>query len=366
MKKFPWGGIIGGLLVIIYLIGGITNLVNPTKYSAINVSNGIDSFLTVCFGVFLVFQSLERKKREGMVGDMEMEDEKEVIKKKRNRILFYVIIVSALFSVTSWSLNLYPVDFSLGNIYMIFDFLMNLVLMYFAVQLYKNNDVTKPILYTILVYSLGMIVISFLRKEYVPIVAQVGFAGYFLYALRSQLDKHHYRIAHFVMLPAVFLLTFAASAYDDGHVSKLIRDEAKAEQEYINASEDVAVVNSKLWNQLPLSQKDLISMESALNRRDMKDKEIRSLLKEIDEEYSNRVKSEEQIMTRDRIQHTNKLMDLNQAQGSKGRELLNYLRTIDVENISNTQRVRIQGIMSEIDSYVSQVRDLDFAFKNQN
>ena len=137
-------------------------LSNPTDLIRVNIAQGVTNLLWIALGLFLIGIYVKSKQSEdaGIIQNQVAPDSPEDItrlKKYRNWIFGFVIIFEILGSVGSWIVNDYTAGFSLINTEIIFDVLVNIVLAYILVELFRNK---KGVLTLLLVTALTMGVVE--------------------------------------------------------------------------------------------------------------------------------------------------------------------------------------------------------------
>jgi hypothetical protein len=219
MKRHSlWAGIIGALLVVGDLLAAATALSHPTDLVSVNVTKVITDLLWVGLGVFLIVVFFTNRQREDSGSSLpaalepSSPDDIQSLSRGRNRILGYVLVVEMIVSAESWLLNNYAAGLTLTNTEIILDVLFNAVFFYIAIQLFRNKKpVLKPLLYTVILYTVIDIIIQLLRHEWFFVISSVLFAFYFVYAITAPLNRKNHRIVHIFVLPAVLVLMTVAS-----------------------------------------------------------------------------------------------------------------------------------------------------------
>lgn len=358
MKRATIAGIIGVLLIFIFLVGIGAELMDPSHLLLVNVANIITNLCWMGLGLFLLLSSINAKKAE---------DKGEVLYKpdlsyRRNRIFAYILTITFIGSISTWILTDYKNGQILITISSIFDIAINISFAYLAVQLFRNKDVLRPLLYVFMLYGIGGLVLGFLRHDIPLTVSQSLFFIYFLYAIKAPLTTHSHRIAHFVLLPLFVVLTVAVVQIDQIKISKMLKEEIRLEKEYVNIDEDINYAYLVPFEKKSVSNTDIQKIENGFNTRDKKAHELTILLNKIKEEFLKEDATEEQIISLEKIDHTLLILEIYKAQSEKGRQLLEYYRRIGDGAWTNEEQVRIHEIAAEIDEYNRKARDLGLEF----
>ena len=111
MKRgYIWAGIIGAILILCYLITGVT--AQPTHILMVNIATYGQDALYVCSGIFLVLIFLKGKQdqdagRVPVKFDPDTPEDKVVLRRRQNLVFAFFILYGFIQSFQSWVLNSY-------------------------------------------------------------------------------------------------------------------------------------------------------------------------------------------------------------------------------------------------------------------
>jgi len=371
MKNSRWSLIIGLLLIAINLLGGAYNLSqNPSEFLEVNVSSGIMHLLWTCFGLYLVINYLKSEQRKD-ASDAEhvivpdSTEDKAILKTKLNRTIAYFIIVLFIGSTNIWLLNNYLAGLTLNNIGVIFDVVLNLILIYFAINLLRNKDVWVPLSYTIIIYTFGGLIIYLSKKEWLYAMANIMPAVYFIFAMKMPLNRKYYRLSNMVVLPMVIVLLATFVTLGQTKITAQQKTEARLEQEYVNANTDASTAyTSLIQKQLP-SQDDILDAENKIIKRNEKLNLLMAAIKDLQTEYQKQFTTPQQKNTLRKLENDLAILTLYQKQGAKLEQFTKYYKSLNFKSISDLEIIFINRIAREIEDFNSQARDLQLTFDNK-
>ncbi|MES2436855.1 MAG: hypothetical protein V4519_02495 [Patescibacteria group bacterium] len=363
MKRYHWTGVIGLLIVIVFLLATALKLSNPTSESVhINVATIVTYSLWICFGIFLIVNYFKERELEEKgviipVPELSSIEDKEQLKIKRNRILGYVMIVEIISSVSSFILNDYLAGLTLINILVTFDLIINIIFVFVVVEIFRHKDVSKLLKYTVIIYTVGAVILGSLRSDWILIVSQILFGGYFIFALSAPLNRKNHRIAHKIILPAIIIIMVALGTYEAGRIMGMWKNQNKLDKEFANANTDAGTAYTAFIQSQNPNLVEIERIRDAMNRRNERLENLAVATIELREEYNKQSKSEQQQLALKNITIILSLIDLNRKQGNVLIEFMDYCEGIDLQNISEEEGTIIGGYMTGIESLNSEIRD---------
>ncbi len=371
-RNSRWAGIIGGLLAVIFLVSEAITLSHPADSLRANIAANVGNLLLVGLGVFLVSIYLKNKHAEDAGhGPVALEpnsaEDIESLKRRRNRIFGFVLLIEAIQSVSSWIINDYSAGFTPQNVGMIFDVLMNIVFLWMVVKLFKNKNILGILLPTVIFYAIGWIAVDLWRAHWLGIIYEILFAGYFVYASKAPLNRKNHRIAHTIILPAVIILSFVIGIFDNGRLDQLLKNEAKLEQEYTNANIDLTSRYSVFaQKEIPnsVNSVDIKDVRDAIKVVDTKIKNVVLAINALQEEYKKQIASQQQKDTLKRLQNILTIFDLTKKQLEKLDEFMLYAEQLNFRNLSEKQKLDIDNFKREIENLNSQIREVSLKLNN--
>jgi hypothetical protein len=371
MKKTTWALIIGMLVFIVSVFGIVGVIDEPNDLLIINISGILQNLLWMVFGIFLIitYVKYHKKQDQNLLNNSitpDSPEDKENLRVSRSRILGYILIIAFIPSLEYWLLADYSAGLNIINISTIFDLLVNLIFAYIIIQLFRGKDVIKLLLYTVIVYGVGGLLFGILQQDFSLAVTQILMSGYFVFVILMPLNRKNHRLAYFVILPIVLVLMFIAVEIDQLKLNKLLRDEAKIEQEFLNLTDDVNTTYLSILEKDYVARGDLDDILNGLDKREVKRQEVISKVEEIKDELNRQHRLADQIYSIKTWDIYLESLDIHRQQGEKLRGLVQYYKTIDSNNISNEQRIKIDDFSREIDSYNIQLRDKETELDDLN
>src|SRR3989344_5284277 len=219
-KPSFWAGVIGFILILGNIPNLAANIYNPTDLFMVNVAICIGSILWIGFGLFLVAIFLRGKyKDDASQASLKVEPNSpgdiEILARRRNWTLGFVLLLELLGSLEVWILNNYTAGLTLINIGVIFDVLVNIFFFYIAVELFRGKrKVLNALFYIVIIYGLVWAIIDGLRIHLYGAFIGIIMAIYFVYAIKAPLNRKNHRIAHLILLP-IFLILASITGYFD-------------------------------------------------------------------------------------------------------------------------------------------------------
>lgn len=370
MKRFStWAAIFGIILLGSSLISLGTLIANPTDMVDVNVAMAASNVALGALGGFLLFAFFFWKQREEQdkVDAEFSKDSEQNLKRSRNWILGFVLLITVIGSLEPWILNNYLAGVTLVNIFVVFDLFACLVLLYCAIELFRNKrDVSKLLLTAVIIYAVVEGVLLFVRGFWFGPIVNLAMAAYFAFALLAPLTRKNHRIAHLVLLPIAVAVLLAWSEFDNGNLPALSDQYALSEQRFTqDASTLQGAYNIFLQKQDP-STADISSVRIGIENREESIAELLVGLDQLEEEYLNRMPSVDQRKILASYRYVRQLLAAHQEQGQILKEFMDYAATIDLGNPSPAQVDRIVEYQSRIEEVQSKLTEIDFKFANAN
>ncbi len=357
-KSSRWGGIIAGvigiLLVAMNLNGLATTFAHPTSLPQIDHALMINDLLGLCVAIFLI--AIFIRSRQHADNNLETQrtepnnlSETESLDRRRNWTLGFVILFFFISSSTTWFLNDYMAGPTLTNIYVIFDIVSNIALLYAAIQLFrKKKTAPTPLFYIVLTYSLVETVLSGLRHEWSGVIVNLATAAYFVFALKAPTTKANFRIAHFIGLPVLIIAFMATNALDASKINKITQDETQLEQQYSTLTGNISSDYQLFLQKQHPDDADIQALQNQIQaRQDINNKMLDDISK-LRTEYSKQLPNIDQIRQLDSLTKYTNLLAIQQKQANTLSSLLTYSKQIGSGTITNEQRAQMAKLEQEI------------------
>jgi hypothetical protein len=365
MKQSRWSLVIGVLLVIVNLLLCAGNLSNPHEIVRVNIAQSVGYILWIALGVFLIINYFKLKALEDAGEGIHRDNDIERLKIRRNKIFAYVLIIEIIGSSSYWILNNYTAGLTPVNISMIFDLLVNLVFVFCVFAFLTNKNILRFFLLTIIVYTIGGIVMAFLRDDWVLAVTQIAFGSYFIYAISTPLTLKNHRIANFIILPLALAITLIFVSYESGITNNMWQTANKSELEFTNATTDLSNGYVALLQDNDLEQPDFDELKALINRREEKMNKYNESLEKLKIDLGNDVISQTQIDSLKKINTILAVTALHKKQAEVLRELISYSEKIDFDkDLSDKQSEEINRYIKEIDNISIQISEESLKIKS--
>jgi hypothetical protein len=370
MKRFStWALIIGIILLAVSLISLGTLVANPTDMADVNTAMALSQLAWVALGGFLIFCYFIWKPKEDELkaADESVKDSEEVLRRSRNWILGFIILLTAMGSIEMWLLNDYAAGATLVNITVIFDLVAILVLLYLAIELFRNKrDISKLLLVAILVYAIIEGTLFYLRGFWFGPVVHLLFAVYFAFALLAPLTRKNHRIANFVLLPIAIAALFAWGEFDNGNLQSLSEQYALREQQFV---QDAAVLqgayNIFLQKENPINA-DITSVRDAIDKREARIQELFASISELEKEYERHLPNVAQRKILEQYGYLKRLLTIHQEQAQVLDEFMVYASGVNFAMISDEQAMRIVDYKTQIDEIGMKLAEVEFELAHAN
>jgi hypothetical protein len=248
---------------------------------------------------------------------------------------------------------------------MIFDLLVNLVFVFCVFAFLTNKNILRFFLLTIIVYTIGGIVMAFLRDDWVLAVTQIAFGSYFIYAISTPLTLKNHRIANFIILPLALAITLIFVSYESGITNNMWQTANKSELEFTNATTDLSNGYVALLQDNDLEQPDFDELKALINRREEKMNKYNESLEKLKIDLGNDVISQTQIDSLKKINTILAVTALHKKQAEVLRELISYSEKIDFDkDLSDKQSEEINRYIKEIDNISIQISEESLKIKS--
>jgi hypothetical protein len=371
-RKSYWIAIIGAVLVVCNLIAAVLLISKPIDHPLYVTAAALSDLAWVGLGVYIFLIYLNRKRDDdaGTVVSLPEantpEDQKR-LERRRNWILGFVILFQILGSFTTWILNDYTAGLTLVNIETIFDLIANAFFFYLAIELFRNKrNVLNILLYTTIFYILVETIMDYMRLGLVAATIQLPVLVFFICAIKAPITRKSQRTVFLIILPVALLLSIALSDFADAGTNKLLKDENLIEQQY---STDTGSVNSVytiyLQKDVP-SASDIQNIESAIAKRDKRAETERTSIQNIESLYKKDLSSLGQVKNLILINDTKETLSIQDQQANKVTELMNYSKTVNLQNLTASQKAHIDSLKKEVDDFNNTLTEANFAYQNDS
>jgi hypothetical protein len=370
-KPSVWAGIIGGILVLIYIFGGITNLANPTDLVLVNVAIAVGDLLFIALGAFLVYCSFKwRQEEEAHPTPVHAPDSKEDIEKlrtRRNWILAFVLLIPMIGSTEGWILNDYTAGLTLLNILIIFDLLFNLLFLYIAISLMRGKaDALKLLLWAIIPYGLGLAVLYGLRGYWFGPIIHLLIIAYFIFAIKAPVNRRNYRLAHLIMLPILVILLIAWPQFDNLNMDELSDKQVLLEQQLTTENAQLSGNYVLFLQREAPSHADMTAVQESIVARDKRIHEVLANLDTLEAEERKQIPSVAMEKGHEHNRYFRMTLATHLEQSQKANELMEYAKTLDFQALTDAQREELRIRMKEIDDLNLRFTEIDFELENAN
>lgn len=355
-KASTWALIIGIILIGFAVVSGSKTLVNPTNLPLVNIATNVYFLLEASIGLFLVLIFVHTKKNEDFghtIQKPEIGSHEDIalMSDRRSFILGFILIIEFWGSSSMWILNNYTAGLTLTNVFVIVDVLFNAFFLYVIVQLFKKNmNILSPLLYSFIAYNVIEGILYGLNGHWYGAILGLLITTYFAFAIKAPLNRKNFRIAHLIALPVLLILTLAGQYFDNGNIIPLQQNEALVEQQYANNNSALAnYYVIFLQNEHPTASaiQDIVD---AKERRDKSIQDIKTNITALESEFEKQLPSIKQKKTLENYRFYLELVDINQKQGDKVAEFMNYAKSVNFNGLTTQQ-------VSEISSYKKQILD---------
>lgn len=371
-KPFVWAGIIGGLIVIFSLFsGGADLLSSPSEVVRINIAVGVTALLWLVLGIFLITLYIKGKQREeeGHVPTMPAPNTPEDVERLRmirNWILGFVVLFQVINSVETWILNDYTAGLTLGNIQVIIDLLINLALIYALVQIVRGaRNVTRIILWGMVAMLVLEGPLAVMREGWVAVVPALMFAAYFIYAILAPLNRKNHRIAHLIVLPAVFVIAFAFGTLTVRPVNDILKRSDLAEQQFSTENDALNSAYLLFLQKEAPSAEEIQNIRDATERRQAKLDEVDAITKELISEYAKKLPRVDLVKAIRRSQKNLAYRQIQREQGAAVLKVIDYAEDIDFRSVSSAEGARLNELIQAVESYNPKLTQSSYEFNQE-
>jgi hypothetical protein len=373
MKKASiWAGIVGFILLGGNVYQGAKFIANPTSLPLVNIALNVTTFLWVILSIFLIYICLRLKHRDEASPVLapitpNSSEDIERLRRHRNWIFGFFLISQFIGSAASWILNKYDAGFTLINIAVIFDVFINVIFLYFIIQLFLGKrDILNIFLYIIVIHILGLGIISILRGHWYGAFLGLVAGGYFVYAIKAPLNRKNYRIANFLLLPILIILSSAAPYFDNGKIPDLVKNGDLLEQQFFDESNNTSTVyNLFLQKEIPRSQ-EIRAVKAAIERRDAKLQEVLVNIDQLKGEYEKQIPNVFQKKTLAGYEYLIQTMNLNKAQGDKLMEFMQYAEKLDFSRLSEAELAKLSDFSDQVQEFNRKLTEVQFEWRRAN
>lgn len=372
MKKASFWAKLVGILLLISGIFGIGNIVSkPTSIYSVNLAVIISSIITAGIGIFLFLLFMKNKQNENNKEDLQdhiadSEEDKNILFRKRNNILGFILLINLLGSSESFVLNDYSVGFTLLNIWVIFDILANILFLYIAVSLFKGKDVLKLFFYSIIIYLLAWTALDMYMKEWYQAILDVLLGGYFLYTIKAPLNRQNFRIANWFILGGIIIMLSASSFFSNTKIINMEKQSGFLENQFSDKSATLNNLYSGFLQKDSPNIVDIKDIKEAALDRDKKIDEMIQNVNNIQLEYSKKLPSVERKKILENNKYYLRLLDTHKIQSSKIIILMDYAEKLDFKNITQKQLEILSELKKDVDKVNENFTQINFEWSSAN
>jgi len=366
-----WTLVIGIAIVALALIGQAFDLVQPSDIRIVDVAGALNSLMWIIFGGYLIYLYVQA--RNGLSSEVAAlpaagsPEDRERLRIRRNWIIAILLVVSFVISADSWIVNNYFAGATLANIEVIFDLIFNLGFLWIAVELFRGKrDVTKVLLYAIIVYSAVEGVLEYMRGfPFLGLAVLIPLA-YFVFALTAPINRRNHMIAQVVLLPLVIILSLAVTELDNLKLTGMVKAETLLENQYSDDTDNINNLYSRFLQSDSPSRVDMQNILTAIDKRDAKYQEILTSLGNIRAEYEKQLPATDQLKN---IEHTDDFLAVlaaQQAQTDKAKEVMQYAEQLNFAYLSDAQMQKLSDLESQIVALGDPITQAQFKMDNEH
>jgi len=356
-------GVIGAIIVFIFIFALSENFLNPTNLPLVNVAEIVSNLAWVIGGALLIVLAFHKTQKLKSQQSYEMSDteEKESLIKNRNLFLGSILIFFFITSVGSWIVNDYSVGLTLINVSVIFDLVFNLALLYLAVELIKDKkNVSKLLLYTLLAYSVGMVVSKVLRGEWNSLVVEPLLLAYFGFAILAPITRKNYRLAHYVLLPVVFAALVIVPSSSGLRLKNLTEAELLSEQQFTDLSNRLSGQYAIFLQKEKPNRAEIMDVIDTNELRNSKLEELDKKISEINAAHGELWPSPETMREMERLKYVKRFLEIHKQQGDKIKETMEFALTLGWDNQTNEQQDKLRKLKNEVEHYIEELTKVEF------
>ncbi|MES2668562.1 MAG: hypothetical protein V4644_02655 [Patescibacteria group bacterium] len=356
MKLKTWTARILGVVIVLTNVFGLIMIISdPVEVRGAAAAGSILSLLWIAFGAFLIAISLKRE--TDLAPD---KDEAVRLSINRNWIFAFILLVSFIASAETWLMNDYMAGFTSLNLTIIFDLVLNLILFYFVVRLLQDKTrLPKGFLATIVVYSIGLAALYLWRGFPLAAMSSLAILAYFCFAILAPLTKRNHQIAHLVLLPLMLALSVGLVVIEEKPTQDLIEREAAIDQHYADdASAVFYSYETYLEKDMP-SEDDIRDVQESIEQWNATADENIVVIEELQDANRRQLPS---ITKETNIEYWRQilvLVEMRREEFGKIQELMDYVKTLDLDALSLEQRNRINALEEEVTAIGGRITDAE-------
>lgn len=364
-KNTRWGGIvagiIGGILLACQLVGAATIFANPSHLPLVDAATLVQDLLWSAVSIFLLFVFIRsRQKGDVEPSDVKLEpnssEDRAVLEKRRNWIFGFVLSFLFISSSDVWILNNYVAGFTLVNIEIIFDLILNLFFLYAIIKFFRNDSrIYTPFFYAVIAYSVVEAVLDAVRGRWTSIVMGLLTLAYFVYALKAPQTRKNYRLAHFIGLPVLLICVFVLNTFDGAPLIKIQNDIAKLGGQYDTLTRNISSDYIVFRQKTNPSADDIQNIINEVAQRDQISSKMSSNSQKIREYYATQLPNITQAKALDYVQKFENLLAVNKQQSGTIHDLMEYSLGIDFAHMTREQQSKIASFEQKVSDQENQI-----------
>ncbi len=365
MKNHSWIiAVTGSLFLLLNLYGIAETISMPLKLGWLTTVSVITDLLWAAFGAFLlaIFFNRRREEEKGMTGKPDANSEEDIARLKRHRawIFSFVLLLSALGSVNVWLLNDYLGGMTSANVFVIFDLILNLVLLGYVVLMFRTKAVPRSLLLVIVIYTLVEAGLYFWRGDWFTSLSLLAFIVYFGYGILAKVNRTNYRIAHLIILPLALIAFMGFSELDSSGFNKVIQNHLLLEDQY---SATLGLLQNEygqfVQRETP-SKDDVRDVTDATTKFQEKVTEVITSIDTIKAEYEGQIPSLARNLALERLRMYRGLMELQVEQNTQLLEMMLYAGKIDFSSLNEQELSRLNDFEKAIDEVAERMTKVQF------
>lgn len=365
-KPSTWAGIFGVILIATNVIGAAILLTNLSILPKVNIALIVGSVFNLALGLFLIGLFIKGRQKEDAAKAVEPHvvnstEDIAVLTRYRNWIVAFVLAFEVIGSTQLWILNDYTAGFTLINLTVIFDALINILIAYFAFELFRGKkNVLSPLFFTILVFSIVEAGLAALMYQWAGAVYALLFGFYILFAIKISVNRKNFRISHLVILPLIFLASFAVPLIDNQKINELQKNQALLEGKYTNDSGVISSSYALFFQRQAPNRAEIQNVIDGVHKRESRKQEILTNISALEIEYKNDLPRVQQQEALEYLNFKRQVIALDAEQGEKLENFMEYALTLNFANLTQKQLDEIIERRNEIDSYGEKFTQLQY------
>lgn len=205
-----------------------------------------------------------------------------------------------------------------------------------------------------------------MRQEWVSVTLAVLFAIYFIFVIKAPVNRKNHRIGHLMLLPAIIVVMLSLNYIDGGKMRELLKKDSFLSQQYSLYNQRLYGDYGLLWQKEISQDTDIRNVLDMKAERELIIQDMTSNLTEIESEHEKQIPSVPQQLELERLRHVFNIFALDREQAEKVEDLMNYLKTLELGQITLEQQIEIDARKKEIDKYSDRITEAQFKLNNAN